>query len=41
VTRRWHQHPDSGKGLRGNPSWEALVPAAAAEMIKAKNLFAI
>jgi hypothetical protein len=26
---------------RGDPSWEAMVPAAVAEMIKAKNLFAI
>jgi hypothetical protein len=24
---------------RGDPSWEAMVPAAVAEMIKAKNLF--
>ncbi len=26
---------------RGDPSWEAMVPAAVAEMIKAKNLFGI
>jgi hypothetical protein len=26
---------------RKDPSWEAMVPAAVAEMIKAKNLFAM